>query len=129
MKTDPQRSDAENVPVLAGSMEASQEMVTFPGQEIVGGVLSFMVMNCVPVEMLKQASLADHVLTIVPVPLHPVNPNTLSEKVITSALTGVQLSNASACPVNDVEVLCSQLIVSDGGKFRTGAVLSIITIV
>jgi hypothetical protein len=75
-----------------------------------------MVMNCVPVEILKHASFADHVLTMVPVPLHPVNPSTLSEKLMTSWLTGVQLSNASAWPVKNVEVLCSQLIVSDGAN-------------
>ena len=129
MKTDPQRSVAVNNPVLAGSMEASQEMVIFPGQEMAGGVLSCTVMNCVPVARLLQASLAVHVLTMVPVPLQPVSPITLSENVTTSRLTGVQLSVASAIPVNCVDVLCSQLIVSEGGKFSTGAVLSTMTIV
>ena len=66
---------------------------------------------------------------MVPVPEHPVNPKTLSENVTRISFTGVQLSFASAMPVTDVEVLCSQLIVSEGGKFNTGAVLSMITIV
>lgn len=83
MKTDPQRSVAVNVPVFAGSVEASQEMVTFPGHEMAGGVLSWMVINCVPDAMLLQASFAYQVRTMVPVPAHPVSPKTLSEKVTT----------------------------------------------
>ena len=104
------------VPVAAGSEDASQEMVTFPGQVICGGVMSCTVINCVPVERLKHASLATHVRTIVPVPLHPVRPNTLSEKLMVIFAGAVQLSDAVALPVIWTEVLCSHDIVSDGGQ-------------
>ena len=49
--------------------------------------------------MLLHASFAVHVRTIVPVPLQPVNPNTLSEKVTIGV--AVQLSVAVALPVVD----------------------------
>mgnify|MGYP003577364590 CR=1 FL=1 len=45
VKTDPQRSVAVIVPVFAGNVEASHVIVTLFGQEIVGGVLSTIVMN------------------------------------------------------------------------------------
>ena len=74
--------------------------------------------------ILLHASRADQVRTIVPVPLQPVRPKTLSEKVITTLLAGVQLSEAVAFPVTCTEVLCSQDIVNEGGTVNAGAVLS-----
>ena len=95
----PQASVAVMVPVLAGSTDASQEIVILGGHVYNGGVLSTTVINCVPVEILLQASLADQVRTMVPVPLHPVKPKTLSAKAMIRLLTDVQLSIASAVPV------------------------------
>ncbi len=78
-----------------------------------------MVINCVPVCILLHASMDDHVRTMVPVPLHPVSPNTLSEKVTVGA--SVQLSIAVAVPVVDGSVFCSHEIVIDGGSVSCGA--------
>lgn len=80
-------------------MEDSQLTVMCEGHEIWGAVSSTMVINCVPLIILLQASFADHVLTIVPVPLQPVSPNTLSEKLMVISSAGVQLSVAVAMPV------------------------------
>ena len=85
------------VPVVAGSVDDSHDIVMFAGHVIVGAVLSMTVINCVPLAILLHASMADHDLTIVPVPLHPVSPRTLSEK--TTFTDAVQLSVAVAAPV------------------------------
>ena len=82
-----------------------------------------------PVVRLLQASRATHVLTIVPVPLQPLRPNTLSENVIRIVEGAVQLSVAVAVPVSCVVGFCSHESVRDGGTVKVGAVLSMITIV
>ena len=117
------------VPVTAGNEEDSHDIVMSAGHVAAGGVTSCSVINCVPVDKLLQASRATHVLTIVPVPLQPFRPNTLSEKVMMIVACAVQLSVAVAVPVNCVVGFCSQEIVSDGGTVKVGAVLSIITMV
>lgn len=124
MKADPQTSLAVALPVTAGNTDDSHEMVMFAGQVMVGGVLSCTVINCVPDANLLQASLAVHVLTMVPVPLQPFNPNTLSEKAITIFADGVQLSEAVAIPVCSTLVFSEQEMVMDGGTVRVGDVLS-----
>lgn len=125
----PHWSVAEKVPVTAGSLEDSHDMVIFVGQVISGGVLSWTVINCVPVAKLLQASCAVQVRTIVPVPLHPVRPKTLSLKVMIMSSGAVQLSDAVATPVNPVPVFCSHDTVIEGGSVNMGFVLSTMTMV
>lgn len=86
--------------------------------------MSCTVINCVPDADLLHASLAVHDLTIVPVPLQPFNPNTLSEKVMTILADGVQLSEAVAIPVCSTVVFSEQEMVMDGGTVSVGDVLS-----
>src|SRR5687768_12455982 len=84
-------------------------------------------MNWAPVAILLHASFADHVRTMVPVPLQDVSPRTLSEKVTVTELE--QLSMAVACPVVAVLVFCSHEIVIAGGMVSTGAWKSMMTMV
>ena len=104
-------------------------MVISGGQVICGGVLSCTVIYCVPVEILLQASRAVHVRTMVPVPLQPVSPSTLSEKLMMILLVAVQLSVAVAKPVSATSVVCSQEMVTFAGTVNTGAWVSVMTIV
>ena len=53
------------IPVVAGSVLAEQEMVTFAGHVITGLMLSSIVMSCVHVAVLPHTSVAVHVLVIV----------------------------------------------------------------
>ena len=101
----------------------------FAGQVICGAVLSCTVINCVPVAMFPHASAAVHVLTITPVPLHPVRPRTLSEKLMPMLDVEVQLSVAVAIPVTSVLVLCVHAMVIAGGTVSWGVVLSMMTTV
>ena len=82
-----------------------------------------------PEASLLQASLAVHDLTMVPVPLQPLSPKTLSEKAMIILTVGVQLSDAVAIPVCSTVVFSSHDIVIDGGMVSVGAVLSTIIMV
>ena len=60
--TEPQLSEAEADPVLAGKELAVHSIVTFAGHEITGGVLSSTVISCRHVPVFPQSSVARHVL-------------------------------------------------------------------
>ena len=60
-----QASVAVAVPVLAGTVRASQSIVTFGGQLMIGGVLSSTKMVCTQLLELPQSSAATHVRVIV----------------------------------------------------------------
>ncbi len=63
-----QKSVAVAVPVLAGSVLPVQETVTFPGQDMIGGVLSFTITLYWQMRVLPQGSVAFMVMRVVPTP-------------------------------------------------------------
>ena len=66
----PQLSVPVAEPVFEGSVLAVQAIITSTGQVIEGGVLSSIVIVCVQVLILPQASVAFHVLVIVDSQVH-----------------------------------------------------------
>lgn len=120
-----QLSVAVAEPVLAASVLAVHSMVTFPGHEITGGVLSSTVIVCIQVDVLPHPSVADQVLVIVRSCGHPPASVT-SLKVIAGE---EQLSVAEAEPVTAGSVLTEHCIVTLDGHEITGGVVSSTVIV
>jgi len=116
-----QASVAVAVPVLAGSVMASQSIVTSSGQLIIGGVLSSTKMVCTQLLELPQSSAATQVRVIVRSCGH--DPATVTSLNVNVAVAS-QLSVAVGLPVLAGNVLAVHCTVVFAGQVITGGVLS-----
>jgi hypothetical protein len=121
-----QSSLAVAEPVLLGSVEAVQSMLTFTGQSMSGPVVSVTVIVCAQLEELPQLSVAVQVRVITKLPAQA--PGAV-ESLKPMLATPLQSSVAMAEPVLEGSVEAVQSMVTFIGQPRVGPVVSVTVIV